>query len=582
MTNDSLVKRVFNSYLFIGILAMITATVGVLVDGIVVGQFMGQQSFSAFGLASPIVILTAAVAGIFSNGGSTACSIRMGQGDERGVRMNFTVTCVGALIVAVLFTLVMVFFNETVARLLGAEGALLPLTADYVRGLGLGMIPTVMCQVIMIYIRLNNGIRLSFFSVLAMTVCNITLDLVFALLVKNGMFGMGLATSISYLVALLVCCLHFLKKENIFKLTRLQNGWRELKDVMVMGMPSALNRVCMTIRGITLNRLLLTIGGSIAISALSVQNNVNQILSAVSMGVGMTAAMLAGLFYGERDGKMMEKTLRVSVKTGVLLITCVSALVILFARPIAGLFLEPGSPAMELGVRSLRFFCLSLPLSLLSVVMINFYQSTKNLVIANLICLSHGLVFVTIFAFTLSPALGTDGVWISFLLSETVTLTGVLLVIRKRLGKWPRKWRQFALLPDRFDPEPEKILDVSINGEMDTVMELSRRVHEFCNKHTEDEDLVRKLALAIEEMAGNIVQHGKKRNKSVTIDIRIVMLEDGISFRLRDDGVAFNPVQYGEENQESSETLGIRMIRGMAKEMRYTYAIGMNNLLIRI
>lgn len=582
MTNDSLVKRVFNSYLFIGILSMVTATVGMLVDGIVIGQFLGQESVSAFGMASPLVILTAAVAGIFSNGGSAAVSIHMGRGDDHAVRLNFTVTSGAALIAGALFTAVMLFFDEEVARLLGAEGALLPLTADYVRGVGLGMIPTVMTQVIMIYIRLNDGAKLSFLSVLAMTVCNITLDLIFATVLKLGMFGMGLATSVSYLVAMLVCCLHFFRKDNIFRLTGPKNGFRELTDVVMMGVPSALNRACMTIRGIALNRLLLAIGGSIAVSALAVQNNVNQILSSVTMGVGMTATMLAGIFFGERDGKMLEKTLRVSMRTGVLLSTAVAVLVILFARPVVGMFLAPGSPAMNLAVRSLRFFCLSLPLSLACVVLINYYQCTKNLLMANLICVAHGLLFVVLFAFALSPMIGTDGVWVSFLLAEAVTAALVLVVIRKRLGVWPRKWREVALLPGDFDPEPERILDLSIKDEMDTVMELSKRIHEFCNKYTEDGDKVRKLALAIEEMAGNIARYGKKGSKPLTIDIRIVMLEDGISFRLRDDGVRFNPIEYDDAHRESGETLGIRMIRGIAKEMRYTYAIGMNNLLIRI
>jgi len=117
---------------------------------------------------------------------------------------------------------------------------------------------------------------------------------------------------------------------------------------------------------------------------------------------------------------------------------------------------------------------------------------------------------------------------------------------------------------------------------MDMVMELSSRIHEFCSKYTDDAQKVRKLALAIEEMAGNIAKFGKKGGKPLTIDIRIVMLEDGISFRLRDDGLRFNPIQYDDEHRESGEALGIRMIRGIAKEMRYTYAIGMNNLLIRI
>ena len=583
MTNDYLVRRIFNSYLFISILSTLTATAGMLVDGIVIGQFLGQQSVSAFGLAGPIVIMTAAVAGIFSNGGSAVASIYIGRGDNHAIRQNFTVTCMAALVCSILFTVLMVFFNGTVAQILGAKGELLPLTAAYIRGVGLGMIPTVMTQVLMIYIRLNDGAKLSFLSVVCMTACNIALDIIFATVLKMGMFGMGLATSISYLVAMLVCCLHFLKKGNIFKFTSLQNGGKELVDVVLMGVPSALNRACMTIRGIALNHLLLAVGGSIAVSALAVQNNVNQILSSITMGVGMTATMLAGIFFGERDSKMLEKTLRVSMTMGMFLSGAAAVLVFVFAGPIIGLFLESGSPAQELAVRSLRFFCLSLPLSLACVVLINYYQCTKNLFMANIICVAHGLLFVVLFAFALTPVKGTDGVWISFLLAEIVTLTLVILVIRKRTGIWPRKWRDVALIPKEFDPDQEKVLDISIKGEMDMVMELSSRVHEFCSRHTDATGKIHKLSLAIEEMAGNIVRYGKKGNRPLTIDIRIVVLDDGIFFRLRDDGVAFNPIQYDDEHEKSiGETLGIRMIRGIATEMHYTYTIGMNNLLIRI
>ena len=180
MTNDSLIKRVFSSYLFIGILSTLTATAGMLVDGIVIGQVLGAQCVTAFGFAGPIVLLTAAVAGIFSNGGSAAASIHLGSGDERAVRLNFTVACAGTLLCSALFTTVLLVFDAEIAGLLGANGEIVPLTAEYVRGVALGMIPTMMTQVIMIYIRLNDGAKTSFLSVVCMTVCNVAMDLYFA------------------------------------------------------------------------------------------------------------------------------------------------------------------------------------------------------------------------------------------------------------------------------------------------------------------------------------------------------------------------------------------------------------------
>ena len=73
MINDKLVQKVFYSYLAMSILTMVVATVGSLVDGIVIGQMLGETCVSAFGLTSPISLLISVVAGVFSTVGSASC-----------------------------------------------------------------------------------------------------------------------------------------------------------------------------------------------------------------------------------------------------------------------------------------------------------------------------------------------------------------------------------------------------------------------------------------------------------------------------------------------------------------------------
>lgn len=582
MTNEYLVKKVFNSYLFMSILATVAATIGMLVDGIVIGQFLGPDCVSAQGLASPVFILVTAAAGVFCNGGTSCCSNHLGRGENDKIKLNFTVTCIGAFIIGVLVIAVCLCFGNPIAVFLGAEGELVGFTGDYVRGIGIGGVFIMLSQVIMYYIRLDNNSSLSFISVVVMTVFNIALDLIFTNVFHMGMFGMGLATSISYGVCLLVCVIHFLKKENILKLAFPKGGVREFTDVVITGFPSAFNRACMTIRGISLNHLLITLGGSLAVSALTVQNNVNQLLSSVTMGVGMTTMLIAGIFYGERDAKSLEKTLKVSLKSGAVLSIITTIFVLVFAGPLVGLFINDEASA-GLAIRSLRFFSLSLPFSLSCVVLLNFYQCTKKLFMANLICACHGLVFVVAFSFGLSPLIGTDGVWISFLCAEILTLAAVVVAVRVKSGAWPKSFRQMMMLPEDFVPEEEHILDISLKNDMAQVMELSGRISEFGKKYVSDGEKMDKLSLCIEEMAGNIVRHGFKDKKEHFMDIRVIIAGGNIIFRIRDDGVSFNPLQYADREKEGPDgTLGIRVIQKIAKNMEYSNTIGLNNLTITL
>lgn len=580
MTNNYLVKKVFHSYLFMSIMATMAATIGMLVDGVVIGQFLGADCVSAQGLASPVFILITAVAGVFCNGGTSCCSNHLGRGEKGKICLNFTVTSLGALVIGIFVTGVLLFFGDGIAVMLGAQGELVSYTGDYVRGLGVGGVFIMLSQVIMYYIRLDNDSGLSFISVVIMTVFNIAMDLVFTLVFHMGMFGMGLATALSYGICLLVCFIHFVKKENILKLTFPKGGLKEFADVIVTGFPSALNRACMTIRGISLNHLLMTLGGSLAVSALTVQNNINQLLSSVTMGVGMTTMLIAGIFYGERDEKSLEKTLKISLRSGVLLSLVVAVATFIFARPLVGMFMKDEAGA-ELAVRALRFFCLSLPFSLSCVVLLNFYQCTKRLFLANLICLSHGLLFVVAISFGLSGFMGTDGVWISFLGAELLSLAVVVVAVRLKSGKWPTSFAQMMMLSKDFVPEEEHILDLSLKNDMAMVMELSNRVSEFCRLYSEDTGKIDKLSLCIEEMAGNIVQHGFQDKKEHSIDIRIIITEEAFIFRIRDDGIRFNPIRYADEN-ERTDAMGIKLVQKIALDIDYNYTIGLNNLTISL
>ncbi len=584
MTNDYLMKKVFRSNLAISIMALLAATIGMLVDGIVIGRFLGTECVSAFGLASPIFIVIAAVAGIFSNGGAACCSNHMGRGEGGKVRLNFTVTMLGALLLGLLTTVICIAAKAPLAVALGANTEQLTgYTAAYILGIGIGSVPIMLSQVIMYYIRLDNDSGLSFVSVIFMTACNIALDIVFGIVLKWGMFGMGLATSISYAVCLLVCCTHFLRKNNIFKFCGLKGGIVELKDVCVTGIPSALNRACMTIRAIFLNHLLMALAGAVAVSALTVQNNINQILSAITMGVGMTTMLMAGIFYGEKDDASMVKTLKISLKSGILLSVIAIIPVMIFAKPFVGLFLSADPEGMALAVRSLRMFCLSMPFSLSCVVLLNFYQCTKKIFMANLICLCHGLIFVVAVSFGLSSFMGTDGVWISFLIAEVLTLLVAVATVRAKSGKTPVSFAQMMLLSPDFVPDDEHVLDVSIKNDISQVMELSGRISEFCGKFSDDRQKIERLSLCIEEMAGNIVRHGFKDDKEHFIDIRIIMVEGQITFRMRDDGARFNPLQYANQAEDGDKaTMGIRVIQKIAADMEYSNAIGLNNLTITL
>ena len=87
---------------------MLASALYQLIDGILVGQVLGDAAFAAINLAMPFVIINFALADLIGVGSAVPISVRLGQKEEQVANNIFTCACLmivgtGALIGAVLF-----------------------------------------------------------------------------------------------------------------------------------------------------------------------------------------------------------------------------------------------------------------------------------------------------------------------------------------------------------------------------------------------------------------------------------------------------------------------------------------------
>lgn len=554
-------------------------TVGPFVDGCVIGIYLGTDSMAAFGYALPFVLIILTGLGVaVSNGSGATGAVYMGLGNREMTNANFSAACLLSVIFGLGITLLCFPLSRQIAGMLGAKGNILPLSDDFIRAISFGAFPMIFAQTLMRYLRLDNDAILNVVGAALLTATNIALDILFVSGLNLGMFGIGLATSLSYTMAMMVCLLHFFRRQNTLSLGKSKSIPSEMKNIIVIGTSSLLNGICLSLRGLFLNNLLFLLGGVAAVSALSVQNNVNQFLMPVLMGTGITLSMMTGIFYGEGDAGAMERVLRVSMKSGITACAFISLALFALAPYIAGFILGKGSDAGIAAVKALRYFSFSLPLSMICVNFLDYYQTIKNLFLANAICIAHGLLGPVLAAFLFSKVLGADGVWLAFSTGEAFTLFCLMVLLKLKNGKWPITVGDFLMLPTGFEGEDRHVLDLSLRNDMSDVVELSRRISEFCGQYSQDGKKIRRLSLCIEEMAGNIVEHGFKRPGERFIDIRIIIEEGKFIFRVRDNGVAFNPLKYAD----MENALGIRLVSGIAKSIDYRNTIGINNLMITL
>ena len=580
MRNAFIVRKTYLSFVITAILTSLTATAGMLIDNIIVGQSLGSEALGAMGIVGPISLIFSACGNICSSGGGAKAAQALGRGQKDRFCQIFTVNMLFVMVSGLLFTVLGMTFAPQIALFLGAKEVLLEPATQYLYGYFLGTVPTIAVSAMMSFIRMDGSPKLPLVCIAVMSVTNIILDLMMVYVFHLGMFGMALATTISYCLALATACLHFLKKNTTLRLVRPVSLLNELGSTIYTGFPSAINRISDTVKVTLLNHMLAVFVSVSAITALSVRTQAQNFLGAVILGISQAITPTIGMFFGEEDRTAMRDTLKVTLRFGFSVVVVLAA--ILFAVPFlfCRLLGVRDAGILNMSGMALRFFALSLPLYLMNTVLMNFYQCTKRVGLSSMICILQSLVYTVVFAFLLIRPLGASGVWLAFLLGEVMTLLTTVLVISWKNKRLVTSLDDIMMLDKEFGGSDQDRIELSIGNSMDEVMTISTGIYQFGDEHGIDTKTLHTLSLCIEEMAGNVVQHAFLPGEKRWLDVTLINKPETIIFRLRDNGAAFDPLAY--LSQGNYDTYGIRMIHALATSFEYRRSMGLNNLIIHL
>ena len=549
-----------------------------------------------------VFMLFSGCAGILETGAVALCARALGNRDADRVNVLFSVSLAAALAVGAALSAGGVAGADVLATMLGAaSGELHADTAAYLSGICSGAFAIVLLQLLMGFTRLGNAPQLGIVAIVGMSVCDVVFNLVAVYVLDLGLRGMGLATAPAYCVAVGICCTHFPSKHNTLHLVNPVPHAGQLAGVLKTGLPDSLTRATVMVRTFTFNWLLLTVASAGAVAALSMLSSVNSFASSVTIGVGQTATLLCGIFFGEEDRGALKGTLRTGMRMGLVLSCALCAAVFAFAPQVVGLFGLEGD-AEAFGVVAVRAFILCVPIDLINQLFVNYYQGTGNVRAASAIAVGQSGLFAVLFALGTVWFWGATAVWTSFLVGEVVTLALQLVVAsvlwRRRVAKGAAAGAaevaanvvdkatlldRMMYLPETFQADWRAFASFACAPMSEAVVACSQQVAAWCESHGVDGRRSYLVPLAVEEMAANAVEHGFAKTKHPAIDVRLILKHDGtLMLRMRDNGAAFNPMDLDLSAADPCSAVGIRMLRQGVREVEYQNTVGLNNVVVTL
>jgi Na+-driven multidrug efflux pump len=210
-------------------------------------------------------------------------------------------------------------------------------------------------------------------------------------------------------------------------------------EVLMIGLPSFLNSLSVSLIVIVTNNLLRLMGGDSALGVFAIVNRLYASLSMPQTGIVQGMQPLVGYNFGQKRFDRVRSTLRLSLGATVVYGLLVGSLCWLIPATLIAL-LSKESVIVAEGQSALRFLALSYPLSGVALMVAAYFQSVGKAQKALLLTLG-GILLVKLPVLLLaSQWFALKGIWASEAVSELILCVVSLMMLKNYQGKAHWEW----------------------------------------------------------------------------------------------------------------------------------------------
>ena len=410
-----------------GAVSMLASALYQLVDGILVGQFLGLTPFAALNLAMPFVIINFAMADLIGVGASVPISISLGRGEKEEADNLFTCACLMIVAAGVAVGALLYASAPWLMGLMGARGEFAALAVQYLRVYAICSPITTIIFAVDNFLRICGYIRGSMFLNLFLSILSAGLEFLFLGVFRWGIWGAALGTCSGMMVCVVLAFIPFFRGQTLLRFTRPRFRLSMLRQIVACGSPNFLNNLAGRITSILMNGILVRLGGEGAVSVYGVLMYVDGFIQPLLYGMCDSLQPAVGYNWGAglfSRVRAIEK--RCFAAAAVVSLASVGVIA-LFPEEIGRLFLAGAAPEeLELCRSALGWFCLTYLTRWLSFATQSYMLAIGRALPATLISVSTALVFPVLLIGLFWP-LGLTGIWLNF--AGTALLAAVLALI---------------------------------------------------------------------------------------------------------------------------------------------------------
>lgn len=377
-SSKNIIDDLYKSTFIVFLMSMLATAIGNVIDGMIIGNLLGSNSMAAFGFTTPYQKFTAIFPNILALGMQILCSQNLGRGKLNRANGIFSLALSTAISLAIFFIAMAFIFPAYIANILGVEenlGIIRTEAINYLQAFSLGLPAVAAVALLSPIMQLDGDRKRAVTAVTILIASNVIGDLICVTYFGGTMWGIGIATTVSYCLAAGYLILHFFKPTANFKFTPAFMQFSKLKEMLLIGSPTALGRGASMLQAGFLNYIALGVSGGAGVAAVAIFNNIFSMVETFPKAQAAAAQMIAGILFGEEDKKSISRLAKIAVKYATAISLTMAGILILAAPLIADIYThDSDEKVFEMVVNSVKWIGFSLTFMAFSEMLHYFYQ----------------------------------------------------------------------------------------------------------------------------------------------------------------------------------------------------------------
>lgn len=436
LRHDSIYKLFFR-YFIPALCAMLALSTYSTIDGIFVGQKLGENALAAVGVASPIFPVLIAYELLFAVGAATLTSYHLGRNEANKARAVFSSVFYFAFFSSLFIGLIFYANAEKLAAFLGASDTLKPLVAEYLRVICLGSAIIVLHPLLDLFAMNDKRPTLAMVAMIVGAVSHIILNYFFIFVFELGLTGSALATVLGHSIGFLILLRHFLSKKGQIYFVIAFRVKTLLKSAQ-NGIAQCSAELSVSIVTMVANHILAKDYGDRFVAMYSVIMYCSMVFFAFLISANQAVQPIVSFNYGAKAYKRILSLLRFALSFAFLLGAVLYVAALCLDKYLVVLFLQSGdvdSTFISECVAALSIYFAGYLFVGVNLSAASFFQAVQRPASSFIITICSTFLFVLILFFTLPPLFakmgfgGVSGIWASYPVGEFLACCVALCVI---------------------------------------------------------------------------------------------------------------------------------------------------------